>query len=312
MVQGPCLVSLRQFKGTGTCSMVSPPPEQALGPPNTLSTPRRPPPERGAGGTEWPGSAGAWPGVDGLDVWLRGLSQPGSLWVGSWRESGPRMGPGRVHSLLVQHEPACFLERRVQAGDAGPSSGAGSAAASGPSGSAFAQPRCFPFSLMRTSLMQSVRCVGPLSVRQGAGLPRAVAGTSSLLLLRPRGSGPAGDACARPAPRLLPWLCQPISANSARSPSSHCFPKLPWPLVRHVLLPQDSKLEGGPGFERARFSDLPCQLTLPSTPLCVSTPGTVNSTLGHFCAHIGHFNQNCACPRSKESESCTRGSMRSR
>lgn len=126
------------------------------------------------------------------------------------------------------------------------------------------------------------------------------------------GSGPAGDACARPAPRLLPRLCQPISANSARSPSSHCFPKLPWPLVRHVLLPQDSKLEGGPGFERARCSDLPCQLTLPSTPLCVSAPGTANSTLGHFCAHIGPFNQNCACPRSKESESCTRGSMRSR
>lgn len=213
MVQGPCLVSLRQFKGTGTCSMVSPPPEQALGPPNTLSTPRRPPPERGAGGTEWPGSAGAWPGVDGLDVWLRGLSQPGSLWVGSWRESGPRMGPGRVHSLLVQHEPACFLERRVQAGDAGPSSGAGSAAARGPSGSAFAQPRCFPFSLMRTSLMQSVRCVGPLSVRQGAGLPRAVAGTSSLLLLRPRrlwpGWGRLRPARAPPFAVALPaHLCE--------------------------------------------------------------------------------------------------------
>lgn len=280
MVQGPCLVSLRQFKGTGTCSMVSPPPEQALGPPNTLSTPRRPPPERGTGGTEWPGSAGAWPGVDGLDVWLRGLSQPGSLWVGSWRESGPRMGPGWVHSLLVQHEPVCFLERRVQAGDAGPSSGAGSAAASGPSGSAFAQPRCFPFSLMRTSLMQSVRCVGPLSVRQGAGLPRAVAGTSSLLLLRPRrlwpGWGRLRPARAPPFAVALPaHLCE-LSKE----------PQLP-------LLPQTAVATGparpaAPGLKtRRRAWVRACALLGPSLPADTSKHSVVCVDTWHSKFHVG-------------------------
>lgn len=280
MVQGPCLVSLRQFKGTGTCSMVSPPPEQALGPPNTLSTPRRPPPERGAGGTEWPGSAGAWPGVDGLDVWLRGLSQPGSLWVGSWRESGPRMGPGRVHSLLVQHEPACFLERRVQAGDAGPSSGAGSAAASGPSGSAFAQPRCFPFSLMRTSLMQSVRCVGPLSVRQGAGLPRAVAGTSSLLLLRPRRLWPGWG-------RLRPARAPPFAVAL---PAHLCElgkePQLP-------LLPQTAVATGparpaAPGLKTRRRARVRARALLgPSLPADTSKHSVVCVDTWHSKFHVG-------------------------
>lgn len=280
MVQGPCLVSLRQFKGTGTCSMVSPPPEQALGPPNTLSTPRRPPPERGAGGTEWPGSAGAWPGVDGLDVWLRGLSQPGLLWVGSWRESGPRMGPGRVHSLLVQHEPACFLERRVQAGDAGPSSGAGSAAASGPSGSAFAQPRCFPFSLMRTSLMQSVRCVGPLSVRQGAGLPRAVAGTSSLLLLRPRRLWPGWG-------RLRPARAPPFAVAL---PAHLCElgkePQLP-------LLPQTAVATGparpaAPGLKTRRRARVRARALLgPSLPADTSKHSVVCVDTWHSKFHVG-------------------------
>lgn len=280
MVQGPCLVSLRQFKGTGTCSMVSPPPEQALGPPNTLSTPRRPPPERGAGGTEWPGSAGAWPGVDGLDVWLRGLSQPGSLWVGSWRESGPRMGPGRVHSLLVQHEPACFLERRVQAGDAGPSSRAGSAAASGPSGSAFAQPRCFPFSLMRTSLMQSVRCVGPLSVRQGAGLPRAVAGTSSLLLLRPRRLWPGWG-------RLRPARAPPFAVAL---PAHLCElgkePQLP-------LLPQTAVATGparpaAPGLKTRRRARVRARALLgPSLPADTSKHSVVCVDTWHSKFHVG-------------------------
>lgn len=280
MVQGPCLVSLRQFKGTGTCSMVSPPPEQALGPPNTLSTPRRPPPERGAGGTEWPGSAGAWPGVDGLDVWLRGLSQPGSLWVGSWQESGPRMGPGRVHSLLVQHEPACFLERRVQAGDAGPSSGAGSAVASGPSGSAFAQPRCFPFSLMRTSLMQSVWCVGPLSVRQGAGLPRAVAGTSSLLLLRPRRLWPGWG-------RLRPARAPPFAVAL---PAHLCElgkePQLP-------LLPQTAVATGlarpaAPGLKTRRRARVRARALLgPSLPADTSKHSVVCVDTWHSKFHVG-------------------------
>lgn len=280
MVQGPCLVSLRQFKGTGTCSMVSPPPEQALGPPNTLSTPRRPPPEHGTGETEWPGSAGAWPGVDGLDVWLRGLSQPGSLWVGSWRESGPRMGPGRVHSLLVQHEPACFLERRVQAGDAGPSSGAGSAAASGPSGSAFAQPRCFPFSLMRTSLMQSVRCVGPLSVGQGAGLPRAVAGTSSLLLLRPRRLWPGWG-------RLRPARAPPFAVAL---PAHLCElgkePQLP-------LLPQTAVATGparpaAPGLKTRRRARVRARALLgPSLPADTSKHSVVCVDTWHSKFHVG-------------------------
>lgn len=118
MVQGPCLVSLRQFKGTGTCSMVSPPPEQALGPPNTLSTPRRPPPERSTGGTEWPGSAGAWPGVDGLSVAqgpvAAGLAVGGFL-AGVWPPHGSWPGT----------QPACPARTCVFPGAPGAGGGRG-------------------------------------------------------------------------------------------------------------------------------------------------------------------------------------------
>lgn len=220
----------------------------------------------------------------------QGRQGRGRVWMG-WtcgsgacrsraRESGPRMGPGRVHSLLVQHEPACFLERRVQAGDAGPSSGAGSAAASGPSGSAFAQPRCFPFSLMRTSLMQSVRCVGPLSVRQGAGLPRAVAGTSSLLLLRPRRLWPGWG-------RLRPARAPPFAVAL---PAHLCElgkePQLP-------LLPQTAVATGparpaAPGLKTRRRARVRARALLgPSLPADTSKHSVVCVDTWHSKFHVG-------------------------
>lgn len=177
-------------------------------------------------------------------------------------------------------------------------------------GTAFAQPPMLSFlSDASVSVTQLVCWSFICQTRSWA--PQAVAGPPSLLLLKPRRPWPLGWGRLRPA---APTFCCGFASPSLRMSagrSSSFFPRLAWPLVRHVLPPQGSKLEGGLGSSACISRTFPAGLTLPSTLLSVSTPGTVNSTLGRFCTHIGHFNQNCTCPRSKEPNGCTRVSVRS-
>lgn len=74
VVMGPCLVPLRPFRRTDTRWMVSPTPEQMLGPQNTLSTSLLPLPGLALEGREWPEFAEVWTGVKGCrEVWTCGV-----------------------------------------------------------------------------------------------------------------------------------------------------------------------------------------------------------------------------------------------
>lgn len=214
---------------------------------------------RGVAGRGWAGRVAQGPVAAGLAVggFLAGVWPPHGSWPGT--------------------QPACPARTCVFPG--APCAGGGR----GPlvrGRLRCGQPRCFPFSLMRTSLMQSVRCVGPLSVRQGAGLPRAVAGTSSLLLLRPRRLWPGWG-------RLRPARAPPFAVAL---PAHLCElgkePQLP-------LLPQTAVATGparpaAPGLKTRRRARVRARALLgPSLPADTSKHSVVCVDTWHSKFHVG-------------------------
>lgn len=204
--------------------MVSPPPEQALGLPEhpvyTVAATSRTRHRgnrvarvgRGVDGREQAGQAGR--------VGSGGPSKPGLLWV---REDAGQVPGGSLasrgsHSLLVQGEPACFLERHVQAGNASPSSGAPRA------GWTFTMASSCSFQSLSSEGLLPPLLPAPRSSHHPSLLHGPLSAPSSPLLAKGQGvlSKPSRYVSARPP---APGLPLPVSWTPTQRPALLPLPR---------------------------------------------------------------------------------------